>query len=199
MKGFGRFAFDREKHVSAEEMPADAAHMLYLSFDFNRNPICCSVIQYIDAEIRVIETIKLAHSDIHALCKHILVRYPGYVYMVTGDASGSHSSALVQDNLNYYTVIKKQLRLPIRGSYKCLPQILTCPTIRYSSIPFSRNMMYRINALKAQALIYDLRNVRMNAEGSIIKANRTDPTQQADALDTFRYYCNVFHGAALGR
>jgi hypothetical protein len=37
----------------------------------------------------------------------------------------------------------------------------------------------------------------MEADGSIRKTNRADPTQQADALDTFRYYCNVFHSRAL--
>ena len=45
----------------------------------------------------------------------------------------------------------------------------------------------------ASALIYDLQNVRMLPNGTILKTNRQDPTQQSDALDTFRYYCNVMH------
>jgi hypothetical protein len=194
--GLWAFAFERERHVVTEEMAPDPQHMLYLSFDFNRNPICCSVIQYIDQQIRVIETIKLAHSDIYALCTHILAQYHGYIYMVTGDASGKHSNAMVQDNMNYYTVIKKQLKL--RDGQLQVP--VSNPSLAQNQVLINTLLSkydIRINAKKAKALIYDLRNVRMNAEGTIIKGNRADPTQQADALDTFRYYCNVFHGAVL--
>ena len=190
------FAFDRAEHVAENEMPPLIEYPLYLSFDFNKNPICCSVIQHIDSQIRVIETIKLPHSDIYALCRHILSLYSGHFYIVTGDASGSHSSALVQDNINYYTVIKKQLDLS-QGQ-------LNVPTInpRLSENQVLVNSLLsryqvRINATKAHGLIYDLANVKMDSEGILLKSNRTDPSQQADALDTFRYYCNVFHGDFL--
>ncbi len=196
--GLWAFAFDSGRHIAQPEIGPDRGHVLYLSFDFNRNPICCSVIQCIDAQIRVIEAIKLAKSDIYALCTHILALYPGYMYKVTGDSSGNNRSALVQDNMNYYTVIKKQLQLTDRQ--------LDVPT---SNPPLVDNQVLinsilthhdvRINAKKASALIYDLRNVKMNADGTIRKANRTDPTQQADALDTFRYYCNVYHRGELIR
>ena len=154
------------------------------------------MIQYIDGQIRVLETIKLANSDIYALCTHILSYYPGHLYMVTGDASGSNGTAMVQNSQNYYTVIKKQLALT-NGQ-------LQVPTVNPK---LSENQVLintilakcdvRINAVKAKGLIYDLRNVKMNPEGTILKDNRADPTQQADALDTFRYYCNVFHGGIL--
>lgn len=197
-EGEGRwaFAFDADRHVMKEEILPDPRYVLYLSFDFNRNPICCSVIQYIDGQIRVLETIKLANSDIYALCAHIRSYYTGHLYMVTGDASGSNSTAMVQNSQNYYTVIKKQLGLT-NGQ-------LQVPT---SNPKLSENQVLintilakcdvRINGVKAKGLIYDLRNVKMNPEGTILKDNRADPTQQADALDTFRYYCNVFHGGVL--
>jgi len=195
--GLWAFAFDRSLHVAEEEMEPDREHMLYLSFDFNRNPICCSVIQCVNAQIRVIETIKLTQSDIYALCTHILSYYPGYMYMVTGDASGNNSAALVQDNLNYYTVIRKQLRLnqgqlrvPSSNPLLVENQVLINTLLSKYDV--------RINVQKAQTLIYDLRNVKMTADGTIIKRNRADPAQQADALDTFRYYCNMFHGHVLG-
>jgi hypothetical protein len=190
------FAFDRAQHVVEDEMSPQYEYPLYLSFDFNKNPICCSVIQHIDTEIKVIETIKLPNSDIYALCRHILAGYAGHFYIVTGDASGAHSSALVQDNINYYTVIKKQLDLS-QGQ-------LNVPTVnpRLSENQVLVNSLLsryrvRINAAKAHGLIYDLANVKMDSEGSLLKSNRSDPSQQADALDTFRYYCNVFHGDFL--
>ena len=194
--GLWAFAFDSLRHVAYEEIPPDPTHVLYLSFDFNRNPICCSVIQCIDSQIRVIETIKLASSDIYALCTHILALYPDYLYKVTGDASGTNSSAMVQNSQNYYTVIKNKLRLTDRQFHVPTSnprlednQVLINSILTHSDL--------RINAKKAAALLYDLRNVKMEADGTIRKANRADPKQQADALDTFRYYCNVFHSGAL--
>ena len=194
--GLWAFAFDSERHVARDEMPPDPQHILYLSFDFNRNPICCSVIQCIDSQIRVIETIKLAKSDIYALCTHILVLYPDYLYKVTGDSSGNNGSALVQNSQNYYTVIKKQLQLTDRQ----FDVPTSNPRLEDNQVLINSILTHcdvRINAKKASALIYDLRNVKMEADGTIRKANRTDPTQQADALDTFRYYCNVFHSGVL--
>jgi hypothetical protein len=194
--GLWAFAFDPERHVVKGEMAPDPQHILYLSFDFNRNPICCSVIQCIDQQIRVIETIKLANSDIYALCRHILALYPGHIYMVTGDASGHSSSAMVENSTTYYTVIKKQLnlttgqlRVPTSNPRLANNQVLINTILSQYDV--------RINAHKARGLIYDLRNVKMESDGTILKANRNDPAQQADALDTFRYYCNVFHGGAI--
>jgi hypothetical protein len=192
------FAFERSKHVcKAEDFPElDRSQLLYLSFDFNRNPICCSVIQHIDGVVYVHETIKLGNSDIYALCDYILTKYQDYMYMITGDASGKNSSALVQDGLNYYTVIRQklvvgdaQLSIPLANPSLAENQVLVNSLLSNYSI--------QIHEDAAAHLIYDLANVRMNADGTIVKANREDPTQQADALDTFRYWCNMFMGDFL--
>ena len=183
------FAFDRQRHVGVPEY--DASDILYLSFDFNRNPICCSVIQHIDSQVRVLDTIKLANSDIYALCRTIRALYPRALYMVTGDASGQHSSALVRDNLNYYTVIRHeldlagtQIRIPSANPSLAENQVLVNSILSRYDV--------RIHAERAQGLIYDMEHVRREADGTIIKTDRRDPTQQADALDTFRYWCNMF-------
>jgi hypothetical protein len=144
----------------------------------------------------VIETIKLANSDIYALCTHILALYPNYLYKVTGDASGTNFSAMVQNSQNYYTVIKRKLRLTDRQ----IDVPNSNPRLEDNQVLINAILTHcdvRINARKASALIYDLRNVKMEADGTIRKANRADPTQQADALDTFRYYCNVYHSGVL--
>jgi hypothetical protein len=192
------FAYEPARHIAQQELQPDPGHILYLSFDFNRNPICCSVIQHIDQQIRVLETVKLAQSDVYALCCYIRSYYPQYVYRVTGDASGYHSSALVQDNINYYTVIKNelglspnQLHVPTANPALAENQVLVNSLLAHYPI--------RINAIKAKGLLYDLANVKMHANGTIVKQQRSDPTQQADALDTFRYYCNVFHSGFLSR
>jgi PBSX family phage terminase large subunit len=42
------FAFDRKKHVAKTELIATRRETLYLTFDFNRNPAACTVIQWPD-------------------------------------------------------------------------------------------------------------------------------------------------------
>lgn len=183
------FAFDSQKHLGKPEL--NKSEILYLSFDFNKNPICCSVIQWYNETINVIETIKLDNSDIYALCDYILVHYPNMLYMVTGDATGKNTTALVRDNLNYYTVIKQRLGITINQM-----QVPTVnPRLEENQVLVNSilaNYQVTIHEEKAKHLVFDLRNVRTTPEGGIEKDNRQDKTQQADALDTFRYFCNTY-------
>ena len=190
------FAFDREKHIPKVIDPfiwnGTQEQILYLSFDFNRNPITCAVIQHYNGCIYVIEQIKLANSNIYELCNYIKSSYPEYLYMITGDASGKASSALVKDNLNYYTVIQTELRVSI-NQFK-LPAVN--PRIEENQVLvnaiFSKYPVF-IHPDKGKALIFDLENVQMGNDGKIKKDNRQDETEQADSLDCFRYYLNSFH------
>lgn len=187
--GLWAFAFDRKKHIATPK--SDNNQMLYLSFDFNKNPICCSVIQWDGTTIKVVETIKLANSDIYAMCMYIKTKYKGFMYMVTGDASGKSTSAMVQDNLNYYKIIVKELGLTF--AQVKVPSVN--PKLEDNQVLVNSllsNYPVEIHETDAKALIYDLQNVKMLPDGTIKKVDRTDPTQQADALDTFRYFCNTF-------
>ena len=191
------WAFDRKKHCYNNNTPikieADKNQYLYISFDFNANPITCIIAQStLIGQIDVIESIKLANSDIYKLCEVIKQKYQGYLYIITGDASGSNRSAMVADDLNYYKIIKKELKVAqtqIKVG-RSNPR-LADNQVLVNSILSKGNV--RIDLEKNKALLYDLENVRMWADGSIIKQDRTDTTQQADTLDCFRYLCNTFH------
>lgn len=183
------FAFDRAKHLGRPEPVRD--QILYLSFDFNKNPICCSVVQWYDNKVKFIETIKLNNSDIYALCNYILVHYPGYAYIVTGDATGQNTSALVKDNLNFYIVIRQLLQLS--GSQLRVPSVN--PRLEENQVLFNSilaNYSVELHEEKCKALIYDCENVKMLANGQINKSDRNNPEQQADAIDTARYWFNTF-------
>lgn len=186
------FAFDKTKHITKEELHPDPKMPIYLSFDFNRNPITCSVIQWQHGKpVSVIEQIKLDNSDIYKLCTYIKSKYSRFALIVTGDATGQNSSALVQDNLNYYLVIKKQLGLG-DGQFK-VPRIN--PKIEENQVLVNSilaNYEVKICPVKAKALIYDLQNVKVAPDGKIEKSSRERKDQQADSLDCFRYFCNTF-------
>jgi hypothetical protein len=184
------YAYDPQKHLVPVTL--NKQFPIIVSFDFNRNPICASVLQVLPPmTIRVKETIKLPNSDIYQLCDVILAKYGNALYQITGDASGKSSSALVQDNLNYYTVIRSKFGLSNN-------QMLV-PTVNPS---LEENRML-VNSLLARGIVeldpdgtkglqFDLENVAVLPDGTIKKTDRNDPTQQADALDTFRYACNTY-------
>lgn len=183
------YAFNPEKHLKSTKWIS--REITYLSFDFNRNPITCLVVQHSGTKISVIEQIKLQNSNIYDLCDHILSKYRGAEFMVTGDATGKASSALVQDNINYYTVIKSKLNLS-NGQLK-LPSVN--PPVRENRVLVNsvlHNLDVAIDPVNAKGLIFDLEHASVLPDGSLDKSDRNDPTKQLDCLDTFRYYLNAF-------
>lgn len=185
------YCFSAEKHIGTTVL--DRTKEVYLSFDFNRNPISCNITQWYNDTIFGIETIKLENSDIYKLCDYILAHYPRCLFMVTGDATGKASTALVQDNVNYYTVIKSKLNL----SWSQIKVPTVNPKLEENKVLVNAvlyNYKVVLDGEKCKHLIFDLENVKILPDGSIDKTDRKDPTKQADALDTFRYFINTFFG-----
>lgn len=184
------YAYDPTKHLG--NVTLNKQLPIILSFDFNRNPICCSVLQVrLPDTIWIKETIKLPNSDIYELCDVILSKYGNALYQITGDASGSNSNALVKDNLNYYIVIRQKFGL---SNHQMLVPTVNPPLddnrMLVNSLLARGNIVLDVDGTKA--LQFDLENVAVLPDGSIKKTDRNDPTQQADALDTFRYACNTY-------
>lgn len=185
------YSFEEQKHVGG--CSVNDKYPIYLSFDFNYNPICCAVIQHYDRTIWVPEVIKLENSNIYELCRVIKAKYPNNLKFVTGDASGYAMSALTKGKIQYYQVIMSELNIS-RNTVK-VPRA----NPRFEANQILVNAIFehynvQIDPTNAQPLIFDCKFVRMNNERKIVKDDRSDPTQQADTLDTFRYYLNQFHG-----
>src|SRR5690606_10424545 len=143
-----------------------------------------------------IENIKLDNSDIYKLCDYITDRYGGCLFVVTGDATGQNTSALVQDGINYYTVIKSKLRLS-NGQIR-VPTVN--PKVKENRVLVNAVFVQKkvlLDAAKCKGLIYDLENVSVTDVGDIDKGDRKNPKKRADHLDNFRYYCNTFHKHVL--
>lgn len=188
------YCFESEKHVAITDI--DRRLELILSFDFNVNPITCGVYQHIGEEINCIESIKLSNSNIYEICGYIKVHYMGYMFIVTGDATGRNTNALVRDAINYYTVIKKELDLSAAQ--------IKVPTInppvdenRVLVNSVLKKMKVKMHPVKCADLIYDCKNVSVSDTGKIDKGDRSNPKKRADHLDHFRYYLNTFHKNVL--
>ena len=181
------FSFNSTKHVGKTVERPDSYY--YLSFDFNYNPICCSIFQHDYNAIQCLECIKLPNSNIYKLCEVIKIKYPNAVFIVNGDYSGIAKTGIVQDNLNYYTIIEREL-----GISDTAIQIRPNPSLTDNQVLVNgilEHMDVILDEAKAQPLIFDCENVQVDNEKKIIKTDRKDPTQQADALDTFRYFLNM--------
>lgn len=184
------YAYDRDKHVHPVKL--NSAYEVYLSFDFNVNPITCGVYQHQGSRIRCVESIKLENSDIYKLVDYIKIHYKGCMFIVTGDATGKNTTALVQDGINYYTVIKSRLRLS-NGQ-------LRVPTVnpRVKDNRVLVNVAFHSADIKADPimckdLIFDWQNVSVSEAGEIDKGDRSNPKKRSDHLDNWRYYLNTFH------
>lgn len=188
------FAFSRAKHVG--KCLWTPSQYTYLSFDFNRNPICCTVIQWYNETIFIPKCIKLKNSNIYKLCELIVKLYPGAAFIVTGDATGRSSSALVEDNVNYYVIIKRLLSLN-----EAQIKVSTInPRIESNQVLVNallQNYKWVIDPDESAAVIFDMEYVKMLPDGTIDKSNRQDPSKQAEAIDCVRYFCDKFMGYFL--
>jgi hypothetical protein len=184
------YSFDEKKHVG--KCRVNFMYPIYLSFDFNYNPISCGIYQFYDGTIYCPEIIKLENSNIYSLCKVIQSRYGNGIFIITGDATGAAHSAMVKDNLNYYRIIKAELNLG-QGNFH-VPRVN--PKMEDNQVLCNavlEHMAVQIDPDKAAPLIFDMKFAQIDNTGKLIKTDRNDPTQQLDALDGFRYYLNQFH------
>lgn len=188
------YCYSPAKHLG--KVVLDRRYELRLSFDFNRDPISCGVYQDIGNHLYGVEQIKLKNSNIYDLCDYINTKYKGCMYIVTGDATGKASSALVKDNINYYTVIKSKLGL----SNGQLRVHTVNPSLKENRVLVNsilHNYPVTLDKDNCKALIYDLEYAKVLPDGTLDKTDRNDPTQQLDALDGFRYLCNTFYKSLL--
>lgn len=184
------FAFDKKKHVSPVELFAKRSEILYLSFDFNRNPQACTLFQWYNETVYIIEVFKIPNVGTEGICEMVLQKYPGFLLMVTGDYSGDTVSSLYKEQVTNYTVIKQILNLN-DGQIKISPNPrLEKNQTLVNAIFYGYNVL--ICPVKAKAAIYDCEHVKKRADGTIVKDDRNDPAQQADVLDTIRYFFNQF-------
>lgn len=189
------YCFDRKIHLDYNVVHQNSLETI-ASFDFNVNPITCGIYQHSFDDIWCVESIKLNDSNIYTLCDVIMKKYPGAMFLVTGDASGNNRSALSKDNLNYYQVIKNELFIGLSQIKTPLsnPRISENRVIVNAVLKKKRVHMHPENC---KELIFDCENVTVNDVGDIDKGNRNDPKKRADHLDHFRYYLNTFHKDVL--
>lgn len=181
------FMFDPERHVG--KPVRNMKEPIYLSFDFNRNPLVCSVYQHYGKKVYVLDLIRIEDATTSMVARAVKAKYPHALFFVTGDASGKTKTTLSQ--LNNFDVIKLEL-----GLGKSQMQY-------HGANPGLSDSRYFVNAVLEQydieihkdnckPLIFDLENVLSDDENKPIKESRNKKEQQADCLDTLRYFLHRY-------
>jgi phage terminase large subunit len=109
------YSFDYDVHT-VDRIPLMPSYPVYLSFDFNKDPFTCNVIQmsphqgHSDSFIHFIDQYK-GKMTITEMCTRIKTKYKGCILYVTGDRSGSLEGEIASDSLyeSAYKIIKGAL------------------------------------------------------------------------------------------
>ena len=192
------YEFKEHKHVTTglfyqEHLP------LYLSFDFNVNPMTCIASQHGEDWIWVIKEFRLKNNDIFGMCERIKAEYytPARQanLIVTGDASGKNRYAGAKKTM--YQTIEEELNIPKTGIH--LPAKNPRVTAANDSILTSQTMVnrmlrhhphMRIDKEGCPYLIDDLKYVEVNENNQI---DKDSDKRRTHLLDCFRYYLWTFH------
>lgn len=182
------YAFNEKKHHKPVVYNSD--HPLYVSFDFNVEPITCLLEQHEIDWSHTIKEYRLLNSDIWALTDHLIVNHADAFFMVTGDATGQARQAISRGNKTYYKVIRQQLvlgpqqiKVP-RGN----PSVRNTRVLTNSLL--SKHPNFWINTIACPHLTMDLNGVVVDDDGDIDKAK---DKRQTHLLDCFRYNNWTWH------
>lgn len=103
--------FKKEVHILKDDIPFDNSD-IYLSFDFNVDPITCIASQFRNGKLTIIKEFRLRNSEIYELCSQINIELPRQNFLkVTGDATGKSRSAMTKGALSYYQIIATELKV----------------------------------------------------------------------------------------
>jgi hypothetical protein len=183
------YSWNDEKHID-DSIIINNNLPVYISVDFNVNPLCALVIQNIGRDSYILDEIKIEKGSIDAFCDRVIsYGIPNGLLRITGDAMGKGSSIQQRDNSSAYVQIKRTLKLV--DSQIIIPENPTHYNSRIDCNNALNKLKIKVNSKKCKGFVFDAKQVQCDAEGKIIKSNRNNLAQRADLLDCFRYYINA--------
>lgn len=178
-----------EKHID-DSVQLNGNVPVYVSVDFNINPLCALVIQHMGRGAVVVDEIKIEKGSVDSFCDAVLaLGVPMGLIRITGDAMGKGGTVQQRDNSSAYTMIKRRLQLS--DSQFLIPANPTHYNSRIDCNAALRRLEIKVNSKKCKGFVFDAKQVQCDANGSIIKSNRKNLTERADFLDCFRYFVNA--------
>lgn len=190
----GRFAtyWDDTRHIQPCTFTPSVP--LHISFDFNLEPFAFVFYQaWTDnngPHLHFFDEAEIHGGDIFKAADEIRTRYRMSLWsaIITGDYNGNASNIGAKGGASHYAQLIRELNIQPR-------QVQTSPNPRHSN---SRNdlnyVLYHHPDIrfspKLTGVIRDMRLVKADETGSLIKAKRSDVAQRADFMDAVRYAIN---------
>lgn len=187
------FAFNHAKHVgTAVHRPKDTH---YASVDFNVEPFCASVYHlWQDSKgwhVSMPHEIKIGTATINEMGDQLMSLCPHrHLWRVTGDRGGTARRIGATDNTSMFEALRQ--RMGINSAQMTIPPNPTHLKSR-EDVNLVLNCFPDLTFdASCTGMITDLTTVEVDGEGHIIKSDRSKSNQQADQLDTFRYFVNTY-------
>lgn len=185
------------KHIGAIA-EYDVKKQLIIEIDFNLNPFAVTFSHFFNDERGVhgwvFDEAEIKHGSIPAMAELIISRYKNSLpnAIITGDAMGKRGDISQRDNATLYLQLLRLL-----GMRESQLKVSNNPTHENSRADVNYVLYnfpdFKINP-KCVNTIRDMRNVQVDAFGSILKKDRKDVNQRADYIDTIRYLIhNIYY------
>ena len=184
------FAWAFKDHNIGHGLEYDPRLTIYLSCDWNVDPVTCFAAQYGYNKnklwIHVIKEFRLANSDVYKLCREIRTYFNETIYFkITGDATGRARTAMTKGATNYYLIMKSELRLT--NANFDVPT--SNPSVKNTRVLLNHLFM-RENILindSCKYLIDDLHYVEVDEHGEVNK-RKAEADGMNHLLDCLRYF-----------
>jgi hypothetical protein len=196
--------YDPAKHESLLAV-FDPAKRITISVDFNLDPFAVTFrhrwTDRYGPHCHVFDEGAIKGGSIPSMINYLVNgKYVRYFQsaLLTGDFRGKERSLEQADHASKF----EQLR---RGLSMSESQIIVSPNPLHTQSGSDVNYVllfhpdFKIHPLNCKGTCRDMRNVQKDNHGAILKANRTDPNQRADFLDTVRYDVHNFEREWIDR
>lgn len=178
------YAFSEAKHVVKQDYTPNPHLPIIVSFDFNKDPMTCSIGQRINIrKLVVFDCMKIEVSgSTPELCDRIIAKYPQFILTieVTGDSTGKNRSPMLVGDINHYTIIKQKFKAT-DANLKVKPKNFELSASRILCNSILQNAEITILSTCTD-LINDL-SANVDADGELIK----DKKNPLHFFDNFRY------------
>jgi hypothetical protein len=182
------YAYSEDKHVTRDLYVPNPHLNILISFDFNKDPMTCSIGQGIDIRtLKVFDCIKVPNGSTPELCDMILAKYPQFMFKmdVTGDSTGRNRTPMLEGDVNHYIIIRQKLKLKDHNlKVQTKNKELSASRILCNSI--LQNADITINET-CKDLINDL-GANVDGYGELIK----DKANPLHFFDNFRYLLEAY-------
>jgi hypothetical protein len=185
------YAFSKAKHVADCEYAPNQT--IYISFDFNIDPITAIVVQRVGNNINILEEFRILAGNIYTICAQIKYRYPdSHLYEITGDPAGNNRTIASDETISFYKMIQKQLGVRMGQIKPPFSQSTHKQHRLLSNALFHSHKGIRINP-RCTHLINDLTYVRADQHGKIVKETTGMGKLKTHLLDCLLNYFYTYH------